>query len=221
MLSATAHSTYSIINTIFFARFTALFTCLALWPSVSIHAHGGVFLEDDLCVIQIGFYKAHFKIYQPRKSRHAEFCEDIPHADESVFVLEYLHESLREVPVEFRIIRNMTNRGRFVRWDDIKDKDISGDTVFYQPPRIRQNGVFLALNKFTEEGNYIGIVSAPNPEQNDTYTAVFPFRVGGADWGTIPWFIALAVFLQVNYWLLSGGYARMRRAIKNDNQPSN
>lgn len=196
-------------------RFSALFLCLALCSSVSVHAHGGVFLEDDLCVIQIGFYKAHFKIYQPQKSQHEELCEDIPHADESVFVLEYLHESMREVPLEFRIIRDIVNRGRFVRWDDIKDKDISRDTVFHQPPQVHRDGVYLALHTFAEEGNYIGIVSASNPEQNDTYTAVFPFRVGGADWGTIPWFIALAVFLQLNYWLMSGGYGRIRKALKN------
>ena len=207
-------STYSFSQTIFLARLTIFLTCLALWPGPGVQAHGGVFLEDDLCVIQIGFYKAHFKIYQPQRSQHEELCEDIPHADESVFVLEYLHDSMREVPVEFRIIRDVENRGRFVRWDDIKNKDVSRDTVFYQPPRIRQDGVFLALHEFTEEGNYIGIVSASNPGHDDTYTAVFPFRVGGADWGTIPWFIALAVFLQLNYWLMSGGYARIRKVLK-------
>ena len=63
-----SHSVSVQFNTIFFARYTALLTCLALWSSVSVHAHGGVFLEDDQCVIQIGFYKAHFKIYQHRKA---------------------------------------------------------------------------------------------------------------------------------------------------------
>ena len=186
---------------------------MALWPGQNIHAHGGVFLENDLCVIQIGFYKAHFKIYQPQKSQHEELCEDIPHADESVFVLEYLHDSLREVPVEFRIIKDVNNRGRFVKWDDIRE-DIYRNTVFYQPPLIQQNGVFLALYQFVEEGNYIGIVTAKSPKGSEAYTAVFPFRVGGADWGLIPWFVALAVFLQLNYWLMSGGYARIRRVLR-------
>ena len=154
-------------------------------------------MEDDLCVIQIGFYKAHFKIYQPRKSQHEEWCEDIPHAGESVFVLEYLHDSLRGVPVEFRIIEDVDNRGRFARWGDIKEG-------------VQRNTVY----RFAEEGNYIGIVTAQSPEGSKTYTAMFPFRVGGADWGLIPWFVALAVFLQLNYWLTSGGYARIRRMLK-------
>ena len=29
-------------------------------------AHGGVSMEDDLCVIKIGFLKAHFTGYQPK-----------------------------------------------------------------------------------------------------------------------------------------------------------
>lgn len=200
--------------TILLTRLILFFICLALWPGSGLHAHGGVFLEDDLCVIQIGFYKAHFKIYQPQRSQHEELCEDIPYADESVFVIEYLHDRMREVPVEFRIIKDVGNRGRFVQWDDIKDDDVSWDTVFYQPPLTQQDGVFLARHEFTEDGNYIGIVTAQNPEHREAYTAVFPFRVGGADWGWIPWFIALAIFLQVNYWLMSGGYARIRRALK-------
>ena len=172
-------------------------------------------MEDDLCVIQIGFYKAHFKIYQPQKSQHEEWCEDIPHADESIFVLEYLHDSLREVPVEFRIIEDVDNRGRFARWNDIKE-GVQRNTVFHQPPLIERDGVFLAMYRFTEEGNYIGIVTAKSPQGNKTYTAMFPFRVGGADWGLIPWFVALAVFLQLNYWLMSGGYARIRRMLKHN-----
>ena len=200
------------------ARLTLLLVFLAVGPWQNAHAHGGVFLEDDICVIQIGFYKAHFKIYQPQISRHEELCEDIPHADESVFVLEYLHNSLREVPVEFRIIKDVNNYGRFVNWNDIKE-DLPRNTVFYQPPQVQQDGVFLALHKFTEEGNFIGIVTAKSPTGRNTYTAIFPFRVGGADWGLIPWFIGLAAFLQLNYWLMSGGYARMRRFLNGTHRP--
>ena len=197
-------------------RAALLLACLALWPFPDAHAHGGVFLEDDLCFIKIGFYKAHFKIYQPQKSRHEEWCEDIPHADESVFVLEYLHDSLRGVPVEFRIIEDVDNRGRFARWNDIKE-GVHRNTVYHQPPLTEPDGTFLAMYRFTEEGNYIGIVTAESPDRSKTYTAIFPFRVGGADWGLIPWFVALAVFLQLNYWLMSGGYARMRRFLERDN----
>jgi len=192
------------------AKFIRVVALLALLAG-NAYGHGGVFLEDDLCVIQIGFHKAHFTIYQPQTSQHKEFCEDIPHATESVFVMEYLHNNLRERPVDFRIIKDVQNRGRFVKWKDLKNIENFDDiTVFYQPPIIQQDGVFLALHEFEEKGNYIGIVMTKNQINNNAYTAVFPFRVGSQKWGYIPMFIAVALFLQLNYWLLNGGYSRIK-----------
>ena len=173
--------------------------------------HGSVTMEDDLCVIQIGFYSAHFAIYQPQTRQHTEYCEDIPDATESVFVIDYLHDAMREVPVDFRIIRDRDNRGRFVRWEDIEAiDDLESETVFYQPPMVRPDAVFLVNHAFMEEGDYIGIVTAPHPEMDKAYTAVFPFEVGATSWGYTPWFILIAVLLQASYWFMSGGYGRWR-----------
>ena len=74
-----------------------------LMTDSSARAHGGVVEEDDLCVIKVNFLRAHFKIYQPRVSRHEQFCEDLPAASESVFVMEYQHDSLAIMPIDFRI----------------------------------------------------------------------------------------------------------------------
>ncbi|MDZ7685760.1 MAG: hypothetical protein U5O39_12760 [Gammaproteobacteria bacterium] len=41
-------------------------------------AHGGVVLEDDMCVIKIGFLKAHFTLYQPAARGNEEFCGEVP-----------------------------------------------------------------------------------------------------------------------------------------------
>jgi len=188
--------------------FTLLFLCY------DAYAHGGVFLEKDICVIKIGFFKAHFTIYQPRISRHKEFCEDIPNVTESVFVIEYLHDSLRKVPVDFRIIEDVQDFGRFVTWEDLEIvDDLNRGTVFYQPPLVRPNGVFLALHSFEKKGNYIGIMTAKHPTNDDTYTAVFPFQVGGNHWGYIPFIIALILLVQLSYWLLNGGYVRLRKFV--------
>ena len=179
------------------------------------YSHGGVFLEDDLCVIQIGFYKAHFTIYQPQKSKHKEFCEDIPNAIESVFVMEYLHDGLREASIDFRIINDVLDLGRFFKEEDLKKiKDINQVTEFYQAPSVQQDGVLLALHQFNNEGDYVGIVTANVPNNDNPYIAVFPFRVGSQKWGYIPIIIVLALFLQLNYWLMSGGYARLYRKFK-------
>ena len=88
-------------------------------------AAGGVIGEPGSCMIEIGFYTAHFTIYQPDDSENEEFCEDLPIAGKTVFMLDYLHSSLKEVPVDFRIIRDLHDFGRFVRWENVAGiKDI-------------------------------------------------------------------------------------------------
>ena len=194
-----------------FIGYTTILVCLVIHGG-NVQSHGGVFLEDDLCIIQIGFHKAHFTIFQPQISNHEEYCEDIPDAAESVFVMEYLHDSLRSKPVDFRIIKDTQNLGPFAQWKNLKNiEDFDGITVFYQQPVIREDGVFLALHTFKKEGNYIGIVRTKNQSNNDAYTAVFPFRVGKQNWGYIPLFIATALFLQLNYWLMNSGFSRLRK----------
>ena len=164
-------------------------------------AHGGVGMEDDMCVINVGFLKAHFTIYQPKTYGTQEFCEDIPEVASSVFVIDYLHDFLKEMQVDFRIIKDVNNFGIFANWDDIAGlEDIEQDTVFYLPPEKRSDGVLTVNYNFQQAGGYIGIVTAVHPEKGKTYHAVFYFQVGGTDYGYLPLFIALLVLAQVLYW---------------------
>ncbi len=164
-------------------------------------AHGGVGMEDDVCVIKIGFLKAHFTGYQPKSYGTEEFCEDIPEVASSVFVIDYLHDFLKEMQVDFRIIRDVNNFGIFANWDDITGlEDIEQDTVFYLPPVKQPNGVLTVNYDFQQAGGYIGIVTAVHPEKEKSYHAVFYFQVGGTDYGYLPLFIVLLVLAQVLYW---------------------
>lgn len=167
-----------------------------------VFAHGGVAYEDDRCIINIGFLTAHFTIYQPQTSGNQEFCEDIPGVTDTVFVMEYLHDFLQEMPLDFRIIRDEQDFGIYARWEDVQTiDDLDAVTVFYQPPVIRAEGEFTVTHSFDEKGTYIGIVTAQHPEDDRLYNAVFYFQVGGPDYGTLPWFLALAALLQGIYWL--------------------
>jgi len=164
-------------------------------------AHGGVGMEDDVCVIKIGFLKAHFTGYQPKTNGTQEFCEDIPEVASSIFVIDYLHDFLKEMPVDFRIIRDVNNFGTFANWDDVTGlEDIEQDTVFYLPPAKRPDGMLTVNYDFQQAGGYIGIVTAVHPEKEKTYHAVFYFQVGGTDYGYVPLFIALLVLAQALYW---------------------
>lgn len=190
----------------------AILAGLIAWEPVA--AHGGVVEEDDICVIKVNYLRAHFKIYQPRISGHEQFCEDLPEATESVFVMEYLHEALRETPIDFRIIRDVTGKGRFARWDDVqKITDLEAVTVFYQPTVIEPD-VFTAVHDFADEGDYIGIVSATPPGSGSMQTAVFPFAVGFTGFGYWPLILGLLIIVQIQYLVMSGRLRRWRQRRK-------
>ena len=173
-------------------------------------AHGSVTPEGDLCIIRIGFYTAHFKVFQPQSSRDREYCEDLPNTGESVFVMDYVHKGLADVPIEFRIIRDATGLGRFAKLDDVLALgDLAPLTVFHQSP-VREPGVFTVLHTFPENGAFLGIVSVRHPETSELYQAVFPFSVGFQGWGLLPLFVLLVIAAQLGYWVSTGGFARWR-----------
>jgi len=190
-----------------------LFCVFAALLPQNAAAHGGVVEEDDLCVIKVNYLRAHFKIYQPGATGHEQFCEDLPLAAESVFVMEYQHDSLSQMPIDFRIIRDVTGKGRFARMEDIKDiEDLESATVYYQPPIVEPH-IYMVNYEFMEEGDFIGVVSAKHPETGKIYAAVFPFEVGFTGFGYWPYIIGLLMFIQIQYLLMSG---RLKRWLGKD-----
>jgi len=185
----------------------SLLAALLLGSAGPAHGHGGVVLEDDLCLIKIGYLEAHFKIYLPRSRGHREYCEDLPRAEETVFVMEYSHPDLARVPIEFRIVRNNTGLGRFAGPEDLESMDLDAQTVFHQPAAVVPD-VFTVIHDFSQSGEYIGVVTAEHPESDKVYRAVFPFRVGFTGLGFWPWLGAFALFLFVNLWLMRRGLSR-------------
>lgn len=191
--------------------FAALLCWLVPWQYAA--AHGGVVAEDDRCIIEIGVFTAHFTIYQPATQGSGEFCEDVPDVGDAVFVLEYLHDSLREVPVDFRIIRDVAGRTEYAAWEDIEAMDdLEGATVFYQPPATYPEASFSVEYRFEEKGWYIGIVTTRHPYRDQAYQAVFGFHVGGRGLGVWPLMILAILAMQLHYWISSGGYRRWRQA---------
>ena len=185
-----------------------LAACWLGFSSPPLRAHGGVVLEEDICVIKMGFLSAHFTIYQPETRASEEFCEDIPDVTQTVFVMEYLHSSLKEMPLDFRIIRDVTGVGVFAQWEDIAAvEDLDAATVFYEPAAVRDEAVFTVEHRFDEPGWYIGIVTTTYPDTGRTYETVFPFEVG-TNWGYLPLFLLLGVAAQLVYLVSTGTAAR-------------
>lgn len=189
-------------------RHCLLFFLAITFCEESVLAHGGVVEEDDLCVIKVNYLRAHFKIYQPQTSGHEQYCEDLPAASESIFVMEYQHDSLSEMAIDFRIIRDVTGKGRFARIEDIEGiTNISAATVYYRAPIVEPD-VYTVNHQFSEEGNFIGIVSAQHPDTGKVYAAVFPFEVGFTGLGYWPFFVGLLVLIQIQYLMMSGRLKR-------------
>ncbi len=179
--------------------------------SQQAEAHGGVVADGDLCIIGISYLQAHFKIYQPLIDGHEQYCEDLPNATESVFVMEYMHDELARVLIEFRIIHDVTGKGRFANWQDVAEiNDLDAVTVFYQAPVIEPD-VFTVIHDFSEEGDYIGIVKAFPESADREHIAVFPFEVGYTGLAYWPFFIAAVLLIQFQYLWMSGRLARWRR----------
>jgi len=161
-------------------------------PAGMALAGGGMVLKDDACIIEIDFYSAHFTAYQPQTRGNEQFCQQLPDLGETLFVLDYLHPSLKDVPVSLRIIHDVTGQGGYVKLKHVEEiEDIERHTVFYQPPVIRQDASFQVDFDLTAEGSFIGIVTAGHPSTDTIYTAVFPFEVGGPDYG----FLLPVIFL--------------------------
>lgn len=187
-----------------------LLSLLLLAPAL-VHAHGSVTAGADLCIIRIGFYTAHFKVYQPGRSGHREFCEDLPAGGETLFVMEYMHESLGTVPLEFRILSNPTGLGRFTRLEDLPGAgELEALTLFHQGPATAPD-VLTARHVFSEEGDYIGVVTARHPTTQEEYLAVFPFEVGRSSWGFAPLLLGALLLAQLGYWWSRGSLSQWRR----------
>lgn len=184
-------------------RWPAVATLLCLCSSTAVFAHGGVVSENDLCIINIGYLKAHFKIYVPAATAHEEYCEDIPIRGESVFIMEYQHDGLSAAEIDFRIVRNVTGKGIYARSEDVANiDDLDAITVHYAPAAVSPD-VYMLLHDFESDGEYIGIVTAATADNGKTYTAVFPFEVGDTGIGVWPWILGGLLVLQLNFWFWS------------------
>ena len=196
------------LNRLFRSVIPGIVICLL--PSITALAGGGLVLKNDACIFEIDFYSAHFTAYQPETRGNEQFCQSLPDTGETLFVFDYLHPSLKEVPVSLRIIHDVTDQGDFVKIKHVEEiADIDSHTVFYQAPVIRSDASFQADFELQDEGRYIGIVTAGHPSNSNTYKAVFPFSVGGPDVNIILPLILL--FLSVGLVFLSR-WSRRRKA---------
>ena len=178
-------------------------------------AHGGVVAEEDICLLRMGFLQAHFTLYLPDSRGAEEFCEELPDVGPSLFVIEYLHEMMKEMPVSFRVITDDQGFGIFANWDDVQSvANLETQTVFHRPLVAEPTGVVALRHEFAEAGGYIGIVEAENLANGKTYNSVFYFEVGNVGYGLIPLFVGLIAAAQIGFWLSTGTLQRFAQRLR-------
>ncbi len=155
-----------IIATIKIFSISLIILFSTFFLSIHGYAHGGLSLEDDYCVLTVGTYEMHFSGYQPENNGPKEFCEDIPETGNTIVVLDFMNDELRDLPVEVRIIVDTQE----------EQKDLDSITIYKKDYEIYKNGTISLRHNFANEGKFIGYVTA---KENDNFIiSEFPFSVG-------------------------------------------
>jgi len=153
-------------------------TVTAIFPNIAF-SHGGVTMDQDVCIMKLDRLTAHFAGYQPEYRATQEFCEDIPVVGKSIFVIDFISDGLREMLFDFRIIKDVNEIGNYAKLEDLGGPQAIEDaTLYYKDYALYPRGTVTAEFNFTEEGRYIGIVTAKYDEDSQVITSVFPFQVG-------------------------------------------
>lgn len=141
-------------------------------------AHGGVSVEEDVCIMKLGDLRSHFTGYIPESRSTQEFCEDIPDTGNVIMVMDFMSDELRAMDVDFRIVRDVKQIGVTATWEDLGGPaEIKAASVYHLEPKKYPHGTLSAKHRFDEPGMFIGIVTATD-EQGQVRTSVFPFSVG-------------------------------------------
>ncbi|HXW70919.1 MAG TPA: hypothetical protein VEK34_05705 [Methylocella sp.] len=161
---------------------------LAAWLLATVlltsaaHAHGGVGMVDNRCVLRIGPDIMFFTGYQPQNSRE-EFCDDVPNTGQTVVALDMQENELRDMLTEIRIIKDDGTHTRMNGLPVLSDAELGSReimdpvTIAYFPPKKYPTGTLTFEHTFPEKGKFIGIVTVVN-DHGQQFISQFPFSVG-------------------------------------------
>ena len=160
-------------------------------------------MDDDVCILIAGTYRAHFTGYQPKQRASQEFCEDIPVVGHAIIVLDYIDRPLRDMAVDFRILRDVEEIGNSATLSDLgSPEEIEAATLFYEPPKVYNAGTITVQYDFAAAGRYVGILTATHLESGNSVTSVFPFSVGVTNYmAYLPAVLGIIAVLGVGFYI--------------------
>ena len=180
--------------------------------AVGAHAHGGVKLEQDECVLQLGPSTMHFIGYQ-RTGEEEEFCQDIAKTGPTVIALTAVSPDLRDMAIGVAHRQGCRRRQ--------KDKaNLDALTVAFHEPKVYRNGIMTFEHDFKDAGRYIAIVTVRDDLGNE-WVSRFPFGVGlYTFWGMIEYILYGVAFLALVGVMTLALRAKAHKAAETANAPA-
>jgi len=117
---------------------------MALYTN-TVAAHGKVAMDDDSCMRRIGENMIHLSAYQPQVDEEGHYCIDIPRAGHTIFVIDLVDPSLRDMPIGMKVIKG--------------SKADEGETVTHIRPTLYQDGV-ISTQSVLDQGKYLIQITA-------------------------------------------------------------
>ena len=172
----------------------ALACCGLLLGAGSASGHGGVGIDEDPCVRRAGLYLIHFAVYQPQVDPTEEYCDEVPSADQAIFVFDLVDRELRNELAAIRIER-------------LGGEGEPTETLLSIPAQRYPTGVVNTEFRFDAPGEYSAVVTLDDPER----VIRFPLRVEMLSRRWIPVAgAALILGVPLGYFAVT----RLRRAVE-------
>lgn len=151
-------------------------------------AHGGVKLEQDECVMQLGPNTLHFIGYQ-RSGEEQEFCQDIAQTGPTVIALSAVSPELRDMAIGVRVVKDVGEATEKAGLDSV--------TIVNIEPKVYRNGILTFEHDFKDAGRYVALVTVRDDLGNEWVTR-FPFGVGlYTFWGMIEYILYTVGFVSL------------------------
>lgn len=155
-----------------------LIIILAMMPS-ALFAHGGVSIENDVCIIKLNDYKAHFTGYMPEKRGMREYCESFPVTGRAIIAIDFISGELREQRIKFEVAKDFTGKGADVTAADLEGDNTSryiASLVHSDIAGFRDSGTINFPVNLDSKGWYIGVMKIVS-DGGVIGESVFPFNV--------------------------------------------
>lgn len=153
-----------------------VYAAIMLMVSTASWSHGGVMNEGNECKLRVGPYVMNFSGYQLNNNAPMQFCDDLPTTGESYIVLDFIDNKLRDMTVNFRVIKSNTAALGTSEDGLVVDSELKETPFFEIPAKRYPYGTMKITQQFTEKGHFVGYVIVEG--ENEKFISRFPFSVG-------------------------------------------